>query len=214
MKEFLNCNACNAIIDISILNCEYCGSNLKIGSKNAGILKQKVEIDGMLMNFMAEEALQYIALSNYSDHPIIRYRKIKAELLICLFGSGYVNSHVFCELIGRIEEISKYSSEYKNDFVKYLSSLIPSIHVKVSFSDLQRIVSFLETTGFDDNGDLAIKFSEQFLITELGSKFMKEYLFYTNKKNFVNNPDFIRKKEYLENKFKETKKKYFDKSLS
>lgn len=211
MKEYLNCEACNAIIDISMLNCDYCGSNLKTSSKNAEILKQKVEIDGMLLGFMAEEALQYIALSNYSDHPIIRYRKIKANLLICLFCSAYVDSHEFCELMEKVEEISKYSNEYKNDFVAYLSSLIPSIHVKVLFSDFQGIVSFLETTGVDDKGDLTIKFSEQFLITELGSKFMKEYLFYTNKKNFVNNPDFIRKKQNLENKFTATRKKYFDK---
>jgi len=138
------------------------------------------------------------ALFYKKEHPIIKFRLSKAEMLICLFDSQNIDSQKFCDIINRI---SQDTFDYKAEFINYISLLLPSLHISLYPEDYANILAFLRNRNLDHDSNLSNKLTEQVLISELGVKFMKEYLFYTNEKNYINNLDFLKKKEYLEKRY-------------
>jgi hypothetical protein len=125
---------------------------------------------------------------------------------VCLFLDDHIDSQKFCDIINGIDEISEVTTAYKHEFINYTVQLLPSAHISLYLEDYENILTFLRIRMFDTDGKIHNKLTEQLLITELGSKFMKEYLFYTDKKNFINDSAFLRKKEYLEEKYNSHRK--------
>jgi hypothetical protein len=68
--------------------------------------------------------------------------------------------------------------------------------------DYKAIKSYLASNALDDDEIIDTKLKQQVLITDLGEQFFKEYNFYSDPKNFINNSNFIQKKEYLSKKYK------------
>jgi len=206
MIEKLNCSSCNAIIDTSSLKCEYCGNNYRINGKSAELIKLKDQLDKMLITSEPTEIINFINNSIYKSHPIVRFRSLKAEMLVCLFLDDHIDSQKFCDIINGIDEISEVTSAYRNEFINYTIHLLPSAHISLYSEDYENILTFLRIRMFDTDDKIHNKLTEQLLRTELGSKFMKEYLFYTDEKNFINDSAFLKKKEYLEDKYNNHKK--------
>lgn len=206
MFEKLNCSTCNAIIDTSSLNCEYCGNNYRINGKSAELIKLKDKLDRMFITSEPAEIINSINNSLYKTHPILRFRLAKAEMLECLILHQYIDSQKFCDIINIIDEISEVTSAYKSEFINYTIHLLQSAHISLYPEDYENILTFLRIKMFDKDDKINNKLTEQLLQTELGSKFMKEYLFYTDKKNFINDSDFLKKKEYLEEKYNSHRK--------
>ena len=196
MIEKLNCSSCNAIIDTSSLKCEYCGNNYRMNGKSAELIKLKDQLDKMLITSEPAEIINFINNSLYKSHPIVRFRSLKAEMLVCLFLDDHIDSQKFCDIINGIDEISEITSAYRSEFINYTIHLLPSAHISLYSEDYENISTFLKSKMFDSDEKIHNKLTEQLLITELGSKFMKEYLFYTDKKNFINDSEFLTKKEY------------------
>lgn len=206
MIEKLNCSSCNAIIETSSLNCEYCGNNYRMNGKSAELIKLKDNLDKMLITSEPAEIINSINNSFYKTHPIVRFRLAKAEMLACLFLHQYIDSQKFCDIFNVINEISEVTSAYRSEFINYTIHLLPSAHISLYSEDYENILTFLRIRMFDTDDKIHNKLTEQLLRTELGSKFMKEYLFYTDKKNFINDSAFLRKKEYLEEKYNSHRK--------
>jgi len=181
-----------------MLKCDYCGNNFRVNGKSAALLKLKDVLEEMLINFEPKEVISCINSSVYKEHPIIKFRLSKAEMLICLFDSQNIDSQKFCDIINRI---SQDTFDYKAEFINYISLLLPSLHISLYPEDYANILAFLRNRNLDHDSNLSNKLTEQVLISELGVKFMKEYLFYTNEKNYINNLDFLKKKEYLEKRY-------------
>lgn len=205
MNEKLNCSSCNAIIYTSSLKCDYCGNNYRMNGKSAELIKLKNQLDKMLINSKPREVIKSVNSSDYKDHPIIKFRLAKAEMLVCLFKDKYIESQKFCDIFNVIDLISQDTSEYKNEFIAYISLFLPSLHISLYPEDYDNILTFLRRMMLDSEKEIVQKLTEQLLISELGEKFMKEYLFYTNKKNLVNDPAFLKKKEFLELKYNNCK---------
>ena len=206
MIEKLNCSSCNAMIDTSSLKCEYCGNNYKMNGKSAELLKLKDQLDKMLITSEPTEIINFINNSLYKSHPIVRFRSLKAKMLVCLFLDDHIVSQKFCDIINGIDEISEITSAYRSEFINYIIQLLPNGNISLYSEDYENILSFLKSKMFDSDEKIHNKLTEQLLITELGSKFMKEYLFYTDEKNFINDSAFLKKKEYLEQKYNNLKK--------
>lgn len=206
MIEKLNCSSCNAIIDTSSFECEYCGNNYKMNGKTAELLKLKDKLDKMLVTSEPTEIINYINNSLYKSHPIVRFRSLKAEMLVCLFLDNHIDSQKFCDIINGIDEISEITSTYRSELINYIIHLLPSVRISLYSEDYKNIISFLKSKMIDSDEKIHNKLTEQLLRTELGTKFMKEYLFYTDEKNFINDSAFLNKKEYLEEKYNNHKK--------
>src|SRR5690554_6340565 len=113
MIEKLNCSSCNAIIDTSSIKCEYCGNNYKMNGKSAELIKLKDQLDKMLITSEPTEIINFINNSIYKSHPIVRFRLLKAEMLVCLFLDDHIDSQKFCDIINGIDEISEVTTAYK-----------------------------------------------------------------------------------------------------
>ena len=55
--------------------------------------------------------------------------------------------------------------------------------------------------SLDDDEIVGKKLKQQVLITDFGEQFFKEYNFYSDPKNFINNESFITKRDYLIDKY-------------
>jgi len=204
VKEKLNCSTCNAIVEITMLKCDYCGNNFRVNGKSAALLKLKDVLEEMLINSEPKEVISFINSSVYKEHPIIKFRLSKAEILICLFDSQNIDSQKFCDIINRI---SQDTFDYKAEFINYISLLLPSLHISLYPEDYENILAFLRNTTLDYDSNLSNKLTEQVLISDLGIKFMKEYIYYTDDINFVNDKSFINKRSFIINKYEKALKK-------
>ena len=209
MIEKLHCSCCNAVILTSFDKCEYCGSNYKTHGDNGEVIRLKKQLDKLLSEHEAKELLIRAEKSIHREHPIIRFRIAKAKILLCLFDNDYIIAHHFCEVLKIINELAITTSDYIDEFLHYISIYLPSPHTSIDSNNHKEILAFIIKNEIDKNNFVKRLLTEQLLQTELGVGFMKEYRFYTDKKNFINNPDFRKKKEHLEKKYAQQKVKTF-----
>lgn len=120
---------------------------------------------------------------------------------------GILDAEEFCEVINIIDSISKISEDYWSEFVLYVTVLFPTSHTKLNLEDFKSIRSFLSSINRNDEKIIENRMIQQVLISEAGDTFFKEYQFYSDPKNYINNPDFIHKKNHLSNKYEELKDK-------
>jgi len=207
MREFLVCDMCTATVSTDSAVCDFCGNDFKNSGSSGEILRLKDEIEKKIYTSDISELLQKINKTKYKDHPIIIYRKAKALLLEYMTNDGIIDSEEFIEVINMINNISKISEDYWTEFVLYLTVLFPTSHTKLYLDDYKTIRSFMTSINRDEDKIIESRMIQQVLISEAGDTFFKEYLFYTDPKNFINNPDFILKKNYLSGKYNELKNK-------
>ena len=205
MFEKLNCSSCNAIIEISEDNCEYCGNNYRVSGKSAELIKLRGKLDKMLVASEPVETIKFINNSLYKTHPIVRFRLAKAEMLGCLLLGQQIDSQKFCNILSLIDEISEATPAYRLEFINYTVHLLPTANTSLYSEDYEHILAFLKTKMFDSEEKLHNKLTILLLRTELGPRFMKEYFFYTDEKNFINDSAFLKKRDYLEEKYNKHK---------
>jgi hypothetical protein len=113
---------------------------------------------------------------------------------------GVLDSQEFIEVINIINNISRTSEDYWSEFILYLSVLFPTNHTQLFLEDFKLIHAHLISINRNDR-ILKDKMIQQVLINIAGYEFFKDFLFYTNDKNYINHQDFLFKKEHLKNKY-------------
>jgi hypothetical protein len=207
MREYLVCDMCTATVSTDLAVCDFCGNDFKNNGSSGEILRLKNEIEKKIYLSDISEILNKIHNTKYKDHPIIQYRKAKALLLENMTNDGVIEADEFIEIINIINNISKISEDYWTEFVLYLTVLFPTSHTKLFLNDYKTIRSFMSSINRDVDKIIESRMLQQILISEVGDTFFKEYLFYTNPKNYISNPDFILKKNHLIEKYEELKTK-------
>jgi len=207
MKEYLVCDMCTATVSTESSVCEFCGNNFKNSGISAEILKFRDEIEKKIYSSNLNELLTKINNSKFKNHPIILFRKAKALLIEYMTNDGILDADEFCEIINIVNSISKISDDYWTEFVLYITVLFPTSHTKLNLEDFKSIRSFLTSINRDEDKIIENRMIQQILISDAGETFFKEYQFYSDPKNYINNPDFIRKKNHLSEKYEGLKNK-------
>jgi len=207
MKEFLVCDMCTATVSTDMSVCDFCGNDFKNSGTSAEILRFRDEIEKKIYTTDLSELLTKISNSKFKEHPIILFRKAKALLIDYMTNDGILEADEFCEVINIANSISKISEDYWTEFVLYITVLFPTSHTKLYLEDFKSIRSFLLSINRDDDKIIENRMIQQALISEAGETFFKEYQFYTDPKNYINNPDFIHKKNHLSDKYEDLKNK-------
>lgn len=197
MIEYLNCDACTAVVSTEMTECEYCGSNFRHSGISAELLKLRDNLDKKLFTLKTEEFLTLANSSKFRNHPIVQFRKSKIQLIDYMHNDGILDAQEFCEILHTINKLKKISDDYWFEFVLYISVILPTPHSKLYFEDYIKIQNYLYTNNLDENGIIIDKLKQQILITDLGEEFLKEYNYYTNPKNSINNQSFNNKKQML-----------------
>lgn len=204
MIEYLNCDACTAIVSTAMTTCEYCGNDFRHSGISAELLKLRDDLDKKYHTLNVDDFLKFIEASKYKEHPIVKFRKAKALLIEYMTNDGVLDSEEFCDVLNIIRQLKIISIDYWFEFTQYTSLILPTPHTKLYLEDYIVIKSFLYSNNLDEDNILIEKLKEQILITELGEQFFKEYNFYTNPSNFINDTSFIKKQNYLIRKYNES----------
>lgn len=207
MCEFIVCDMCTATVSTDSAVCDFCGNDFKNSGSSGEILRLKDEIEKTIFTSDISELLQKINKTKYKNHPIIQFRKAKALLLEYMTNDGILDADEFIEIVNIVNSISKISEDYWTEFVLYLTVLLPTSHTKLFLEDYKTIRSFMSSINRDLDNIIESRMVQQILISEVGDTFLKEYLFYSDPKNFINNPDYIQKKNFLSKKYDDLKKK-------
>lgn len=206
MKEFVNCESCNASVEIHEITCDYCGSEFKLGRVNSEILMLKEQLDKMFYTADFQEIVRKVDSSRYKDHPVLLFRKAKALLVVYMTNDGIIDSHEFIEVVKMMMSLANLSQDYWSEFILYLTVLFPSSHTKLFLDDYQVILAFLSSNDLDREKVVEQKLLQQVIMSVAGETFIKEYNYFTNEKNFFNSKDFILKRDYLKTKYQEIEK--------
>ncbi len=205
MLEYLVCDTCTATISTANSVCEFCGSDYRHGGSSGEILRLVDELEKKLFTTDISELLNYISKSKYKNHPAILFRKAKALLLDYMTNDGVLSAGEFCEVIKIVNDISKISEDYWTEFVLYLTVFFPTSHTTLYIDDFKATCTFLKSINRDLDKVIETKMIQQVIMSEAGLTFYKEYLFYSDQKNYINNNDFIQKKQHLIDKFEKYK---------
>jgi hypothetical protein len=98
-------------------SCEYCHNDFRINGKSSEILKLKQTLEELFMHSDPNEIIKLADNSVFNDYPIMKIRKVKAQIINCLFSSIYVNSHEFCEIIDVVNTISNETADYNHKII-------------------------------------------------------------------------------------------------
>lgn len=205
MKEFLVCDMCTATVSTDMSVCDFCGNDFKNSGTSAEIIRFKDEIEKKIYTSDLSELLGRINKSKFKDHPVILFRKAKALLIDYMTNDGILEADEFCEVINIVNSISRISEDYWTEFVLYLTVLFPTSHTKLYLEDFKSIRALLISINRDEDKIIENRMIQQVLISEAGETFFKEYQFYTDPKNYINNADFIHKKNHLSDKYEDLK---------
>lgn len=201
MIEYLNCDACTAIVSTAMTICEYCGNDFRHSGHSAELLKLRDDLDKKYYTLNVDDFLKFIEASKYKEHPIVKFRKARALLIQYMTNDGVLDSEEFCDVLNIIRQLKNVSSDYWFEFALYVSVILPTPHTKLYLEDYKAIKNFLMNNNLDEDEIIGKKLKEQILITDLGEQFFKEFNFYTDPKNTVNNEAFINKRKMLQSKY-------------
>ena len=203
MLEYLVCDMCTATVSTDIIVCDFCGNDFKNSGTSSEILRFRDELEKLIFTSNLSELLTKINKSKFKDHPIVLFRKAKVLLITFMTSDGILEAEEFCDVINMVNSISMISEDYWVEFVLYLTVLFPTSHTKLYLKDFKSIRAFLLSINRDEDKIIENCMIQQVLISEAGETFFKEHQFYTNPKNYINNPDFIFKKNHLSRKYEE-----------
>ncbi len=204
MIEYLNCDACTAVVSTVMTECEYCGNDFRHSGTSAELLKLRDDLDKKYFTLTVEDFLEFANSTKFREHPIVQFRKSKIQLIDYMHNDGVLDAQEFCEILHTINKLKKISTDYWFEFALYVSVILPTPHSKLYLDDYKAIKSYLFSNDLDDDEIIAKKLKQQVLITDLGEQFFKEYNFYSDPKNFVNNESFIYKRDYLKQKYEQS----------
>ena len=204
MIEYLNCDACTAVVSTAMTTCDYCGNDFRHSGISAELLKLRDDLDKKYFTLNVNDFLKFIEASKYKEHPIVKFRKAKALLIEYMTNDGVLDAEEFCDVLNIIRQLKNVSTDYWFEFALYTSVILPTPHTKLYLEDYTTIKSFLQSNNLDEDEIISKKLKEQILITDLGEQFFKEYNFYSDPKNFVNNEAFIHKRDYLKQKYEQS----------
>jgi hypothetical protein len=201
MIEILICNNCTASVSTEQDLCQYCGNDFRISGESAEILDFVELIDRSFVKAEPGNLIQKINESKFKDHPMVRFRKAKVLLIEYMTNDAILDHSEFIEILKIIKEISEINNHYWFEFSLYVTVLLPSSHTKLGLENYQKINSFLNNNNMDSDQIIDKSLKEQLIMTILGEQFFKEYKYYTNESNFINNTAFIAKKNKLKEKY-------------
>lgn len=201
MIEYLNCDACTAVVSTKMTVCDYCGNDFRHSGTSAQLLKLRDDLDKKYFTLTVEDFLKFANSTKFRDHPIVQFRKSKIQLIDYMHNDGVLDAQEFCEILHTISNLKKISVDYWFEFALYISVIFPTPHTRLYLEDYSTIKSFLLSNNLDEDEIIGKKLKEQVLITDLGEQFFKEYNFYSDPKNYINNTNFIQKRDYLKEKY-------------
>jgi hypothetical protein len=184
--------------------CDYCGNDFRHSGISAELLKLRDDLDKKYFTLNVDDFLKFIEASKYKEHPIVKFRKAKALLIEYMTNDGVLDAEEFCDVLNIILQLKTVSTDYWFEFALYTSVILPTPHTKLYLEDYTAIKSFLQSNNLDEDEIISKKLTEQILITDLGEQFFKEYIFYSDPKNFVNNAAFIHKRDFLKQKYEQS----------
>ena len=201
MIELLICNNCTASVSTENDLCQYCGNDFRRSGESAEILDFVELIDRSFVKSEPNDLIQKINQSKFKDHPMVRFRKAKVLLIEYMTNDSLLDYSEFIEILKTLKEISEINNHYWFEFSLYVTVLLPSSHTKLCLEDYQKIKSFLDNNNMDSDQIIDKSLKEQLIMTILGEQFFKEYKYYTNESNFINNTAFVAKKNKLKEKY-------------
>ena len=204
MVEYLNCNECNAPVSTEMSVCEFCGNNFRIYGNSADLLSFAKELDKKFYINSRNDLLEIISSSKFKEEPMIKFRKTKILLIEYMINDGVLDAEEFCEILEIINSIRNISEDYLLEFISYVSVIFPSDNTMLFINDFDKIKNFITQNRLDIGGIMIERLRDQVLISLLGIKFIKEYHFFTNSKNFINDGAFISKRNSLIEKYNKT----------
>lgn len=208
MIEYLNCDACTAVVSTEMTVCDYCGNDFRHSGTSAQLLKLRDDLDKKYFTLTVEDFLKFANSTKFRDHPIVQFRKSKIQLIDYMHNDGVLDAQEFCEILHTISNLKKISADYWFEFALYISVIFPTPHTRLYLEDYTTIKSFLLSNNLDEDEIIGKKLKEQVLITDLGEQFFKEYNFYTDPKNYINNTNFVQKRDYLKEKYENAFNKF------
>ncbi len=208
MIEYLNCDACTAVVSTEMTVCDYCGNDFRHSGTSAQLLKLRDDLDKKFFTLTIEEFLKFANSTKFRDHPIVQFRKSKIQLIDYMHNDGVLDAQEFCEILHTISNLKKISNDYWFEFALYISVIFPTPHTKLYLEDYSTIKCFLVSNNLDEDEIIGKKLKEQVLITDLSEQFFKEYNFYNDPKNYINNTNFIQKRDYLKEKYENAINKF------
>lgn len=201
MIEYLNCDACTAAVSTEMTECQYCGHDFRHSGISSELLKLRDDLDKKSFTLATLEFIKLVNSSKFKDHPILQFRKLKIQLIDYMYNDGILDAQEFCEILHTINKLKKISNDYWFEFVSYISVILPTPHSKLYLEDYEKIKSYLSNNNLDEEKIIDDKLKQQILITDLGDQFLKEYNYYTNPANSINNQSFINKRQMLLSKY-------------
>jgi hypothetical protein len=202
IKEEINCGACNAINDASLLNCSYCGINMRAEAPSSTILLFKDKMDAAFMN---EDICAVKVLINQVvelDHPIIKFRQLILELNDMISG-GSLLAPLFRKQLERLNSLIESNSNYFQAYMRYVQNILPVDGCTLNAEDYRSIVSHGLLLQYDIHDFIGHALRLQFATSSLGINEVKEIQFYLDPINQIGDSSFEKRKQYLLNIYNE-----------
>ena len=197
ISDSLPCDNCGSNVTLSTLTCEYCSSS--IGEKNPSkiILNEINKIDRLEIDFKYLKAIEIIKDSTYNNYELYKHRLARIELRNSIIGDDYIDGIIFLKSINTYTELIKKNKYYKEEAIIIIQSMLPNYLVRISenvYNSIKEVI--LKNKNFNQ---IIPVLQEQMVCEHLGKKAFKEYMYYTNPSNHMDDEFFKRKKDYIVN---------------
>ena len=200
MNEFINCPNCSGPIGIHEPECAYCGADVNMNETVIDLKAFLKRIDQMFDDSLMEDIMAKCDESKFKNHPVISFRRLKANLIHLMTDDGIFDFDDFQTIYRTVEKLGSISTDYLDNFILYCNILFPTSHTEIPTRDFKKIKAFLTIDrDFDKNVLDSLKF--QMVYQEMGSSQFREYSYYTDPKNLIENTFFLKKKLALEEKY-------------
>jgi hypothetical protein len=202
MKEYNKCDSCNAITTIDLNKCDYCGAYKSNDINISEIFKFKQNFDYKFLTIDDLILLNELSQSKYKNTIYVKYRRLKVLLNIEFKEKNNINSETLNLILSELFEIGNENEEYLKDFV-FFFTLLTKIYStnKITLDSYNSIISNLNNQGQPYKYLFEAELRNYFLRTYIGNKLIADFEFYTDTANFINDDNFLRKKEYVENQY-------------
>ena len=203
--DTLPCDNCASDVLINNGVCDYCMT--VVGSKEPSktIITEISVIDSLEKDFKYSEALKKIKESKYFNFHIYKQRVAKITMKESIIGDTYINESKFIDSINFYKSLSGNGYDFQNEAHTYVKFILPNHLVRITKKSYINIINFLkkENKIFKD---LIKYFDEQMICEQMGGEDFKEYLYYTDPKNHMDNMSFIKKKNFYLDLYKKISK--------
>ena len=197
LNDSLPCDSCGSDVSLAILICEYCCSSLGEKNPSNSIINEINKIDRLEIDFNYLKAIELIKDSTHNKYELYRHRLARLELKNSIIGDDYIDGKSFLRSIKSYSKLNKINKLYNKEAINIIQNLLPNYLVQIS----EKVYTSVKKTLLKNRNFIQIidSFEQQMVCEQLGKKSFKEYVYYTNPSNYMNDEIFIRKKEYVVN---------------